>query len=138
MTSTKSPVIELLAMLSRLSLRMDKLSSSWHQLDVLDASARHDAPGHSASSSRQLSDTQAVRDSSSDPASGQHPLVDKDNSASIEAALAAATALQNLVLDEDAQSLVVNQQGIPIIAKLLTSACWVLSARAAGKTALLF
>lgn len=56
-------------------------------------------------------------------------------SASAEAAQAAATALQNLVLDKGAQSLVVDLQGVATVAKLLSAANWLLAARAAGEHA---
>jgi len=56
-------------------------------------------------------------------------------SANAEAAQAAATALQNLLLDKDAQSLVVDLQGTAIVAKLLSPQNWLLAARAAGDVA---
>lgn len=56
-------------------------------------------------------------------------------SANAEAAQAAATALQNLLLDKDAQSLVIDLQGIAIVAKLLSPLNWLLAARAAGDVA---
>ena len=46
--------------------------------------------------------------------------------------MAAATALQNLLLDKDAQLLVADLHGIPTVAKLLTSDNWILAARASG------
>lgn len=49
------------------------------------------------------------------------------------AALAAATALQNLLLDKGAQQLVCDLQGIATISKLLVPSDWLLAARAAGE-----
>ena len=59
------------------------------------------------------------------------------DSASTEAALAAATALQNLLLDRAAQRLVTDMQGVATVSRLLSLANWILAARAAGMTALI-
>ena len=50
-----------------------------------------------------------------------------------DAALAAATALHNLLLDKGAQQLVCDLQGIAIVTKLLVPNDWLLTSRAAGE-----
>ena len=50
-----------------------------------------------------------------------------------DAALAAATALHNLLLDRSAQQLVCDLQGIATVSKLLVPNDWLLAARAAGE-----
>ena len=96
-------------------------------------------------SQRTVSETSASSDTESDinaTGRGSHDLsnsgmdrLSSQGSANAEAAQAAATALQNLLLDKDAQSLVVDLQGIAIVAKLLSTQNWLLAARAAGDVA---
>ena len=55
------------------------------------------------------------------------------SSTSRDAALAAATALHNLLLDKGAQQLVCDLQGIATVTQLLVPDDWLLAARAAGE-----
>ena len=55
------------------------------------------------------------------------------SASSRDAALAAATALHNLLLDKGAQQLVCDLQGVATVTKLLVPNDWLLAARAAGE-----
>ena len=61
-----------------------------------------------------------------------HASRDQGRSASRDTALAAATALHNLLLDKGAQRLVCDLQGVATVAKLLLPTDWLLAARASG------
>lgn len=61
-----------------------------------------------------------------------HASRDQGRSASRDTALAAATALHNLLLDKGAQRLVCDLQGVAAVAKLLLPTDWLLAARASG------
>lgn len=60
------------------------------------------------------------------------------SASSRDAALAAATALHNLLLDKGAQQLVCDLQGIATVTKLLVPNDWLLAARAAGECGVSF
>ena len=135
-TSSRAAVASLLAVLSRYSSQSRLPSSclSNSGLSVTSSAEEQSASRSSASSDTELKNTAKSRGSNKLSNSGTDRL-STQGSANGEAAQAAATALQNLLLDKDAQSFLVDLPGIAIVAKLLSPQNWLLAARAAGDVA---
>ena len=126
-TSSRAGVASLLAILSRHSRKLGSSGPQAHQ----SAAPVKQPPGiqtSSAGSGGSETDTPRGMPTSL----GTDRLQPQGSSASKEATMAAATALQNLLLDKDAQLLVADLQGIPTVAELLTPDNWILAARASG------
>jgi len=97
--------------------------------------AKEQSASETSASTNTEPDTNATGRGSNDISNSGTDRLSTQGSANAEAAQAAATALQNLLLYKDAQSLVVDLQGIAIVAKLLSPQNWLLAARAAGDVA---
>lgn len=150
-TSSRAAVASLLAVLSRYTSQTSLVTSQSRPPEsagrpVTEQSALQSSSSDSTkpiSSSSSGGGTKPISSSTSGAGRGSGGVSSSDSdslrtqggSAGAEAAQAAATALQNLVLDKGAQSLVVNLQGVAIVAKLLSAANWLLAARAAGEHA---
>lgn len=135
-TSSRAAVASLLAVLSHYSSqsRLPSNSLSHSGLSVTSPLENLSASETSASSNTE-SDTNATGRGSNELSNSGTDRLSTQGSSNAEAAQAAATALQNLVLNKDAQSLVVDLQGIATVAKLLSPLNWLLAARAAGDVA---
>ncbi|DBA95261.1 TPA: hypothetical protein ACH3X3_013155 [Trebouxia sp. C0006] len=135
-TSSRAAVASLLAVLSHYSSqsRLPSNSLSHSGLSVTSPLENLSASKTSASSNTE-SDTNATGRGSNELSNSGTDRLSTQGSSNAEAAQAAATALQNLVLNKDAQSLVVDLQGIATVAKLLSPLNWLLAARAAGDVA---
>ena len=150
-TSSKAAVASLLALLSQHAAQLPQQVSLQSQvsLRVAEATQEHCAqlPGSKSSSSScstnsshsgvsssnsGSSNSRRSNSGSSDTRSGDRSRGVQGSSAGREAALAAATALNNVLLDGDAQRLVCDLQGIATLSKLLLPTDWLLAARAAG------
>ncbi len=99
------------------------------------SSVQNQSASETSASTNTESDINATGRGSTELSNSGTDRLSTQGSANAEAAQAAATALQNLLLDKDAQSLVVDLQGTTIVAKLLTRQNWLLAARAAGDAA---
>ncbi|DBA68482.1 TPA: hypothetical protein ACH3X2_013769 [Trebouxia sp. C0005] len=132
-TSSRAAVASLLAVLSCYSSqnRLPGSCLSDSGMSVTSPAKEQSASERSASSDTESNTNATGRETHGLSNSGTDRLSTQE-SANAEAAQAAATALQNLLLDKDAQSLVIDLQGIAIVAKLLSPLNWLLAARAAG------
>ncbi|DBA92213.1 TPA: hypothetical protein ACH3X1_015922 [Trebouxia sp. C0004] len=132
-TSSRAAVASLLAVLSRHSSQSRLLSSCLsHPGSSVTSPVKHWSALDSPASNNTQSDTNATGRGSIELSDSGTDRLSTQGRANAEAAQAAATALQNLLLDKDAQRLVVDLQGTTIVAKLLSPQNWLLAARAAG------
>jgi hypothetical protein len=122
--------------LSRYSSQSRLLSSGLsHSGLSVTSPAKEQSASETSARTNTEPDTNATGRGSNDLSNSGSDRLSPQGSANAEAAPAAATALQNLLLDKNAQSLVVDLQGIAIVAKLLSPQNWLLAARAAGDVA---
>lgn len=133
-TSSKAAVAALLAVVSHFAseLQLSKLPFK-PDAAVKSITQQPDSITDAASSP---SDSISIEDAPSEKS--MHTSTPLGSSASTSAssrnaALAAATALHNLLLDKGAQQLVCDLQGVATISKLLVPSDWLLAARAAGE-----
>ena len=135
-TSSKAAIASLLAALARHTPRPTSLLS---QPSSSQAKAHHSKSSQVTDSTTH--DSQLTEESTGSSASVSHSSDQqsqaKAGTASIEAlqaeaALASATAVQNLLLDKEAQRLVVDLRGVSLLGKLLSCPHHPLAARAAG------
>lgn len=130
-TSSKGAVASLLAVVSRFAseLQLSKLHSK-PDVSMKSAMQQPDSITDAACSPSVSALTVNAPAEKTATSLGNSP---SSSASSRNAALAAATALHNLLLDKGAQQLVCDLQGIATISKLLVPSDWLLAARAAGK-----
>ena len=130
-TASKAAVASLLSVLSQHAAKQSSLQPRSIPSAPEQNNAQQPSSSRQGSSSSSSSSSIAGSQMPGDPA----PNVSvQEGSANRDAALAAATALNNLLLDKDAQRLVCDLHGIATVSKLLLQTDWILAARAAGKS----
>ena len=135
-TSSRAAVASLLAVLSRYSSQSRPPSSCLsHSVLSVTSPAKEESTLERSAGSNTESDFDATGRGSNELSNSGTDRLSTQGSANAEAAQAAATALQNLLLNKDAQGLVVDLQGTAVVAKLLSPQNWLLAARAAGDVA---